>query len=203
MILDHFYGRAHPLREESAAKLKHGPHAKAFATPYREPLKMSVRQSSPSAQAQRNSCAAAVILAVWVFVIAVLPAAAGDLAATADESAISRTDNDFYAASLARGGAAWGDFADDSAHSGRISGKAEIAAAFAKVYAQPGFRLAWHPDYARVFGDIGVTSGPYLRQIRAGSGQEESETGRYVTVWHRQADGSWRFVWDGGTAGVP
>jgi ketosteroid isomerase-like protein len=164
---------------------------------------MSFRQYLSSFRANRTSCAAALILTICAFVIAVEPAAAGNPAPTADESAISRTDNDFYAASVERGGAAWGEFADEAAHSGSLSGKAEIAAAFTRVYAQPGFKLRWHPDFARVFGDVGVTSGPYQRQMRGGSGQEESETGRYVTVWHRQADGNWRFVWDGGTAGAP
>lgn len=119
-------------------------------------------------------------------------------AESADERAIAQADSDFYKASSERGAAAWGEFAADDAKLPYGSGKAEIAAAMAKSYAKPGFRLTWHPAFAKAFGDVGVTSGPYeLHQA------DQKETGTYVTVWRRQKDGSWRFVWDGGTEDGP
>lgn len=53
--------------------------------------------------------------------------------------------------------------------------------------------LAWGPDFAGISrgGDIGFTTGPYN-----GGG---SAFGQYFTVWRLQADGSWKWIYDGGT----
>lgn len=61
--------------------------------------------------------------------------------------------------------------------------------------------LVWWPVYAGVSksGDLGFTTGP------ATFGGKPS--GWYFTVWKKQADGSWKWVYDGGppsdTAGAP
>jgi ketosteroid isomerase-like protein len=108
-------------------------------------------------------------------------------------------DRAFFAASLAEKGKAWEEFADEHASLPAGSGKQAIGAAYGTIYAKPGFSLSWHPTYVHVVGDIGITSGPYERHLRDDSGQDRKSTGRYVTVWQRQTDGGWRFVWDGGT----
>ncbi len=53
--------------------------------------------------------------------------------------------------------------------------------------------LAWAPDFAGISrgGDIGFTTGPYN-----GGG---AAFGQYFTVWRLQADGSWKWIYDGGT----
>lgn len=53
--------------------------------------------------------------------------------------------------------------------------------------------LTWGPDFAGISraGDFGFTTGPYN-----GDGQA---FGQYFTVWRRQADGSWKWIYDGGT----
>lgn len=118
---------------------------------------------------------------------------------TADERAIADTDTAFYAATRDRHGQAWAEYADETASTAVGHGKAEIGAAYDKLYARPGFRLTWHPTYAKVVGDIGMTSGPYEAHQTDAQGADRRSTGRYVTVWQRQKDGAWRFVWDGGT----
>jgi ketosteroid isomerase-like protein len=139
---------------------------------------------------------------LWVFVCAAMLAAPGALAAdpswNADERAAAAADEAFYQASLTRKGQAWGDFADEDMVMGEAHGKKAIAALYDKVYAQPGFKLDWHPNYAKSVGDIVVTSGRYERHAPK-NGADDHSTGSYVTVWQRQADGSWRYVWDGGT----
>ncbi|HLZ67824.1 MAG TPA: hypothetical protein VKQ29_16485 [Aliidongia sp.] len=128
------------------------------------------------------------------------PAArAADTTWTNDEQAIAAADTAFYNASREQHGQAWADFADDTANTQVGHGKAEIGAAFDKIYARPGFTLTWHPVFAKVVGDIGMTSGPYERHQTDAQGQDQRSTGNYVTVWLRQPDGQWRFVWDGGT----
>jgi ketosteroid isomerase-like protein len=45
-------------------------------------------------------------------------------------------------------------------------------------------------------GDLAYTEGDFLSQERTPEGKEASRTGRYVTVWRKQLDGSWRAVLD-------
>ena len=126
-------------------------------------------------------------------------ARAADPGWNADEQAVAATDTAFYQASKTQHGRAWADFADETATTQVGRGKAEIGAGFEKLYARPGFSLAWHPVFAKVVGDIGMTSGPYERHLTDAQGKDLRSTGHYVTVWLRQPDGQWRFVWDGGT----
>jgi len=102
-------------------------------------------------------------------------------------------------ASLRREGQAGEDFARADADLGGARGKDAIGALYDKLYARPGFLLDWHPTYAKVVGDIAITSGPYERHVLGPGGADERSTGTYLTVWQRQKDGNWLFVWDGGT----
>ncbi len=67
-----------------------------------------------------------------------------------------------------------------------------------------GSVLVWAPREARVAlsGDLGWTWGEY--EFRPAPGTGEVTRGRYLTVWHRSGDGSWRISADIGTeAGGP
>jgi ketosteroid isomerase-like protein len=59
-------------------------------------------------------------------------------------------------------------------------------------------KLAWEPDFVEVSasGDLGYTYGPYSLTVTDSTGASETQTGVFHTVWKRQADGSWKFVWD-------
>jgi ketosteroid isomerase-like protein len=134
-----------------------------------------------------------------VCVVVAVPASAAHPTWTADEQAVAAADTAFSAASREKHGHAWADFADDSASTQVGHGKAEIGAAYDKIYARPGVSLSWHPTFVKIVGDVGITSGPYELHQADAQGQDRRSTGKYVTVWQRQADGEWRFVWDGGT----
>ena len=62
-------------------------------------------------------------------------------------------------------------------------------------------RLEWWPNFAGISrsGDLGFTTG--------GVAINGQRTGHYFTIWKKQADGSWQWVYDGGSgasaAGVP
>ena len=64
-----------------------------------------------------------------------------------------------------------------------------------------GSSLSWRPVYASVAGsrDLGFTVGAYVSTGRGPSGATVQRFGKYLTVWQRQHDGSWRFVVDGGS----
>jgi ketosteroid isomerase-like protein len=55
--------------------------------------------------------------------------------------------------------------------------------------------LDWRPAYAGISrgGDFGFTTGPF--QFRG----REGIVGHYFTVWKRQPDGSWKWIFDAGT----
>jgi ketosteroid isomerase-like protein len=59
-------------------------------------------------------------------------------------------------------------------------------------------RLTWAPDFVDVSssGDLGYTYGKYTFSFRDSTGKINESKGIFHTVWKRQADGSWRFVWD-------
>ena len=58
--------------------------------------------------------------------------------------------------------------------------------------------LNWAPDHIDVAesGDLAYTYGHYTYTYRDNEGNEHISTGVFHTVWKRQADGSWKFVWD-------
>jgi len=64
----------------------------------------------------------------------------------------------------------------------------------------PGSSLTWRPVYASVAGsrDLGFTIGESIRTLRGPSGAAVQRFGKYLTVWQKQSDGSWKFVVDGG-----
>lgn len=67
-----------------------------------------------------------------------------------------------------------------------------------KQQPRPGY-LTWQPAYADIAGagDMGMTTGPW--QFRAkGAEDKPAAFGNFMTVWRKQADGSWKFAIDFG-----
>lgn len=79
-----------------------------------------------------------------------------------------------------------------------VVGPEAIRALFAAQ--QSTSSLAWHPVYTVVAEskDLGFTIGEYIATGLGPSGAAVQRAGKYLTVWKRQRDGSWKFVVDGG-----
>lgn len=82
-------------------------------------------------------------------------------------------------------------------HDTLIQGKENIR----NYYSADYFKIAtvkWSPDFADASsnGDIGYTYGKYTWQSKDSSGKVNEAKGIFHTVWKRQKDGSWRYVWD-------
>ncbi len=79
-------------------------------------------------------------------------------------------------------------------------GVAFIRAAMASVFADSTFRLTWQPThaFASAAGDLGYTLGTWQSRHYTADGKAQISTGKYVTIWRKQADGSWKVVFDGG-----
>ncbi len=78
-----------------------------------------------------------------------------------------------------------------------IFGKTGIA----QFYGKSRYRsvsLTWAPDFIDVSdaGDLAYTYGKYLFQPTDSSGKKSEYRGVFHTVWKRQKNGEWRFVWD-------
>ena len=58
--------------------------------------------------------------------------------------------------------------------------------------------LTWKPDFVDVAasGDLGYTYGNYTFSYIDSSDNKIENKGVFHTVWKRQSDGTWRFVWD-------
>ena len=59
-------------------------------------------------------------------------------------------------------------------------------------------RVTWTPDFIDVSesGDLGYTYGNYCWKTVNEKGDTITQKGIFHTVWKRQRDGSWRYVWD-------
>jgi ketosteroid isomerase-like protein len=58
--------------------------------------------------------------------------------------------------------------------------------------------LTWQVDKAGVSksGDLGYTSGSYKFSFKDPSGKPATDKGKYLTVWKKQADSSWKVLFD-------
>jgi ketosteroid isomerase-like protein len=73
--------------------------------------------------------------------------------------------------------------------------------AFKSFFSNPVWknaRLEWKPVYvdAAASGDLAYTWGTYQFSVTDSSGTITESNGIFHTVWKRQADGQWKFVWD-------
>jgi len=78
-----------------------------------------------------------------------------------------------------------------------IHGKENIR----KFYSAEYFKTAsvkWSPDFvdASEKGDLGYTFGKYTWQSKDSSGKMNESKGIFHTVWKKQKDGTWKYVWD-------
>jgi ketosteroid isomerase-like protein len=64
--------------------------------------------------------------------------------------------------------------------------------------AQDDAILEWAPDFVSVSSscDMGYTYGKYSYSVIDSTGKEISTEGIFHTVWEKQPDGSWKYVWD-------
>ena len=58
--------------------------------------------------------------------------------------------------------------------------------------------LSWKPDFIDVAysGDLGYSYGHYTYSYRDSTGNTIESEGIFHTIWKKQPDGNWRYVWD-------
>lgn len=113
------------------------------------------------------------------------------------------------------------DFSRDATKFGTGEAFGRYAAADAQIFSGPGefitgpgaitdsfgpldrkSSLVWHPVEGEIAksGDLGFTVGNAVFNGEREDGAPIVRYSKYLTVWKRQRDGSWRFVVDGGSA---
>ena len=128
------------------------------------------------------------------------------MAATPEEQ-IMQADREFNQATQANRAAGWmAYFAENAAVPANppLAGKAALTEHYEKVFADPDFTLIWEPQKAEVFpgGQMGYTVGRYRARYRD-AGKMMEQTGRYITVWKKQSDSTWKIVTDTGSEDGP
>ncbi|MBX2816756.1 MAG: nuclear transport factor 2 family protein [Saprospiraceae bacterium] len=78
-----------------------------------------------------------------------------------------------------------------------ISGKRAIGRWYEQDV-RPDESLSWKPTFVDVSasGDLGYTYGDFTFTQLDSAGEIKENKGIFHTVWKRQPDGNWRFVWD-------
>ena len=120
------------------------------------------------------------------------------------KSEIIQTEKDFSAMALKEGiPKAFLKYADEDAVLMRnnvlISGKQSISDYFnSKSIPSNKVTLEWNPDFVDVSssGDLAYSYGKYIFMVTDSIGNTNKSEGIFHTVWKRQEDDSWRFVWD-------
>jgi ketosteroid isomerase-like protein len=84
---------------------------------------------------------------------------------------------------------------------GQTRGLAAIVNAWTPFLRAGGPTLTWKPTHAEVLvaADVGYTVGTWERRAKAADGTTSIAHGQYMTVWQKQADGSWKAVFDTGS----
>jgi ketosteroid isomerase-like protein len=128
---------------------------------------------------------------------------AGPINPEALKAEIFKAEDDFRNMAQTKGiQEAFYSFADSSAVMKRdndslIQGKEAIK----EFFNDPKFKKAtvtWKPDFVDVSNDgtLAYTYGRYVWTTTDSVGKKQDFKGRFHTVWKKQKNGSWKFVWD-------
>jgi ketosteroid isomerase-like protein len=85
------------------------------------------------------------------------------------------------------------------------NGPAAVRAVLMPMVQLPGFALQWSPTKANMSasGDLGYTAGSYALTTNDAAGKPAIERGKYIEVWRKQSDGSWKCIEDMFNADTP
>ena len=129
---------------------------------------------------------------------------------TTDSSALLSADRAFNDATATRGLDGFLSFLADDVATLRpdlpiLTGKKTLAEAWTPLLTNPALSIRWKPLMGRMSAgcDFGYTIGSYEITRTDAQGRRVSGTGKYVTIWRRQADGSWKVAFDSGVSDTP
>lgn len=152
----------------------------------------------------RTWIAAVICVTATAWTGGVAAQSAGDRKAA--EAAIIKADEAFCQATIDRNVDRFRSLvADEATFNGgtpqQTRGLEAIVNAWAPFFRAGGPTLTWKPAHADVLvtADVGYTVGTWERREKAADGKTSIAHGNYLTVWRKQADGSWKAVFDTGS----
>lgn len=123
--------------------------------------------------------------------------------ATADASVLKQLDDAWSAAAATRDPAKVGAFYAENAiafppNAPAAVGKQAATQVWAAYFAEPSLSISWKSNDARISacGGLGFTSGSYKLSLKGPDGAMINDTGKFLCVWEKQADGSWKAIRD-------
>ncbi|MBI4543073.1 MAG: DUF4440 domain-containing protein [Gemmatimonadetes bacterium] len=86
-----------------------------------------------------------------------------------------------------------------------VTGTAAIRALIEGFYALPNLSGTWQPTSVEASrsGDLAYSTGTYELSFNDPSGRPVTERGKYVEIWRKQADGSWKMVVESFNSDLP
>ena len=128
----------------------------------------------------------------------------------ADAATVQKLDEDWARAAQTKQVPAWVAFyADDAVvlppGEGPATTKEAISRAIARLFALRDLTLNWAPSKVEVArsGDLAYVRGTYQDAFRTAKGKRVEEHGKYVEIWRRQPDGSWKCIVDTWNSDLP
>lgn len=129
--------------------------------------------------------------------------AASSRKAEAAKKAVMQADLDFCAATKERRLDGWMSFFAEDATGfpvgqKMIRGKDKLREFYGRMFADPNLVIDWKPVLAEAAasGDLGMTIGEAEFRTKDKEGKPVSRPGKYLTVWKKQKDGSWKVIAD-------
>jgi len=147
---------------------------------------------------------APVLITALLFVLPLL--GCEEVESREDRRALMAVDKDFAERVEQQGFRVMEGFYDEDAvympaFNPTIEGREKILDTYRPYYDSTTMKLAWTPERAEVSRsrDMGWTIGTYVFTRQDDKGNTIVRTGRYVTIWKKQRDGSWKAVLDSGS----
>jgi ketosteroid isomerase-like protein len=147
------------------------------------------------------------LLALWP---GTLLACLGPVDPARARAALLAADRAFDSTVAARGLEGWVSFFGDSGqqidrHGDFVIGPAAVRDHMRGLLTDSTRSLRWTPDHAEASADLtlGYTWGRWMLSVRDSAGSRAVGQGRYLTVWRKQRDGSWKVEADVGTDTSP
>ena len=146
------------------------------------------------------------LVAILLTAVIVFPDVRSSASPTTSSDILLQLEADFMKAAAEKGSQGYMSYyAEDSAElpngEGAIQGKENIAKTMGFLDDKNN-HLTWTPVHADMAasGDLGYTYGTFEFRSIGKDGKPSIEYGKYVSIWKKQKDGSWKVVMDMGNA---
>lgn len=158
--------------------------------------------------ASKSLLIVAVLCLSWTLVVGQVTTGPKRVDVAAEQAALMKIDAEFSAFTAEHGMVSGFQkyFADDATlfpdRSEPVSGKHSISAFLTRASAGDKSVFSWIPARAEVAnsGELGFTFGNYEVKGTGADGKPRTQRGKYVSIWKKQADGSWKVVVDIGNS---